>query len=178
MIESPYFILGPDGLKALKQVASRGVKMRVTTNSLHSSDATYVISAMASHFSFVKEVGLDLFLVDGDRPGAHGELSRDSRWGIHAKRAVFDRKHTLVGTYNIDPRSANLNGELVIICKDSPELAEATLKSMEQRLEVASHAIGEGEIKSMDALYSKASWKMKMAMLLLMPFSNLFQFLL
>lgn len=116
--------------------------------------------------------------MNGDQSGDQGLYMKEARWGVHAKRAVFDKKHTLVGTYNIDPRSANLNGELVIICKDSPELAEATLLSMEERLKVASQIIGEGEIKNMDALYSKAGFKTKVMMILMMPFSSLFQFLL
>ena len=133
---------------------------------------------MATHFGLAKDIGMDLFLMNGDQSGDQGLYMKKARWGVHAKRAVFDKKHTLVGTYNIDPRSANLNGELVIICKDSPELAEATLISMEERLKVASQIIGGGEIKNMDALYSKASFKTKAMMVLMMPFSSLFQFLL
>ena len=39
------------------------------------------------------------------------------RWGLHSKRGVIDGDTTLLGTYNIDPRSANLNSELMVVCR-------------------------------------------------------------
>ena len=41
---------------------------------------------------------------------------------LHAKTAVVDRKTLFVGTYNLDPRSQNLNTEAGIVM-DSPKLA-------------------------------------------------------
>jgi putative cardiolipin synthase len=40
---------------------------------------------------------------------------------------VVDRKHILIGTYNVDPRSANFNSELMLICRNNPELANELL---------------------------------------------------
>jgi putative cardiolipin synthase len=33
-------------------------------------------------------------------------------FGLHAKTSVFDRKATFVGSFNVDPRSINLNTEM------------------------------------------------------------------
>jgi phosphatidylserine/phosphatidylglycerophosphate/cardiolipin synthase-like enzyme len=34
---------------------------------------------------------------------------------IHAKYAVFDRRYSLVGSYNLDPRSEKLNSETAVV---------------------------------------------------------------
>lgn len=46
---------------------------------------------------------------------------------IHAKYAVFDRLYSLVGSYNLDPRSEKLNSETAIVFESdslSTELAK------------------------------------------------------
>lgn len=40
----------------------------------------------------------------------------------------------MVGTYNVDPRSANLNSEMIIICRDNKELARAVKSDFNTRL--------------------------------------------
>ncbi len=178
LLESPYFILGQGGLDIFEQLANRGVKVRVLTNSLNSTDATYVTSAMASKLFEIKKYGVELHLMKGNPSASQSSISTEARWGLHAKRGVIDGKHTLVGTYNIDPRSANLNSELILICKDSAELAEATIKSMKERLLVARLMVAEGKLKDFSALSSGASFSTQVLMVLLMPLSSLFQFLL
>jgi len=53
--------------------------------------------------------------------------------GLHAKTVVFDRRTVFVGSFNLDPRSENLNTEIGLIV-ESPELgravAESTLNDM------------------------------------------------
>jgi phosphatidylserine/phosphatidylglycerophosphate/cardiolipin synthase-like enzyme len=46
---------------------------------------------------------------------------------IHAKYAVFDRRYSLVGSYNLDPRSEKLNSETAMVFENnklSTELAK------------------------------------------------------
>ena len=43
---------------------------------------------------------------------------------------VIDNKITVVGTFNLDPRSANLNTECVVIV-NSTQISERVLKGME-----------------------------------------------
>ena len=42
---------------------------------------------------------------------------------MHSKRAVIDDDTIMIGTYNVDPRSANLNAELLVVCQGSTALA-------------------------------------------------------
>ena len=50
-------------------------------------------------------------------------LSWKSRAGLHAKAMVVDRRYVVVGSYNLDPRSADINTELALLV-DSPAFAE------------------------------------------------------
>jgi len=51
---------------------------------------------------------------------------------IHAKYAVFDRRVSIVGSYNMDPRSRNLNAETAIVFENedlSSQLADMFYKN-------------------------------------------------
>jgi phosphatidylserine/phosphatidylglycerophosphate/cardiolipin synthase-like enzyme len=48
---------------------------------------------------------------------------------VHAKRGVIDGETTLLGTYNLDPRSANINSELMLMCRGQKELAAEVLRA-------------------------------------------------
>ena len=49
----------------------------------------------------------------------------DAIFGLHAKTMVVDSETLMVGTFNLDPRSANLNTEGVTIVNDA-DLARVT----------------------------------------------------
>jgi phosphatidylserine/phosphatidylglycerophosphate/cardiolipin synthase-like enzyme len=54
-------------------------------------------------------------------------------FGLHAKTMVIDNHITEIGTFNLDPRSANLNTECVTIIR-SVEVASSVLQGMEEEL--------------------------------------------
>ena len=62
------------------------------------------------------------------RAGAYGEF-RDSTPRIHAKVAAVDQRWLLVGSVNLDPRSALLNTELSVNI-DSPGLVGDALRAL------------------------------------------------
>ena len=49
--------------------------------------------------------------------------SAKAKSALHAKTYIFDRKEVYIGSFNLDPRSANLNTELGIVCV-MPKMAE------------------------------------------------------
>jgi len=55
--------------------------------------------------------GVQIWEWQGRRTGAAGRTDGT----IHAKYAVFDRRVSLVGSYNLDPRSRSLNSETAIV---------------------------------------------------------------
>jgi len=51
-------------------------------------------------------------------------------FGLHAKSMVIDNKITVIGTFNLDPRSANLNTECIVVV-NSKAITEGVLEGME-----------------------------------------------
>ena len=134
VVESPYLVLRGDGLTLMRSVLQRDVKVQFLTNTLYSTDAFYSVGALAGSLGDLQQANLQVWGYDG-RPLAQDQRPPAStRWGVHAKRALFDDRTVVIGTYNIDPRSANLNSELIIICRDNPTLAQAVARSQQARL--------------------------------------------
>jgi putative cardiolipin synthase len=177
--ESPYVIIGPGGVEVLDQLHAQGIQTTVLTNSLRSTDAFYTISALFSTLPTLTHTGFTLHAYDGSRATNLVDipLPVTDRWGLHAKRAVIDDHTVVIGTYNIDPRSANLNSEMVLICRNSPELAAQMLTSIESHLSHSNPVLSQGQLHR-SALWRNASLLDQLKMWLALPLSSMFHFLL
>jgi putative cardiolipin synthase len=131
VIISPYFVPGDDGLAALRRLLAEGVRVRVLTNSLASTDVPMVHSAYRRYRAPLLESGAEIYEirpVPGQSPHEHGVTgsggSGASRapFALHAKAFVFDDQSVFLGSANLDPRSRTLNTEVGLVV-DSPELA-------------------------------------------------------
>ena len=74
----------------------------------------------------------------GPRVGA--SPARSSRASLHAKTYVIDRKILVIGSMNLDPRSANLNTELALVIH-SPALAGQVAADLRPRHRARGRAI-------------------------------------
>jgi putative cardiolipin synthase len=97
-------------------------------------------------------------------------------WGVHAKRAVVDGKHLLIGTYNVDPRSANLNSELLIICRNQPELAIYARESIVRRAGASTKLFTTDD--AWDELIETSDSTKRLLFYLALPLAYVFDFLL
>lgn len=123
---SPYFVPGAQGTAAFAAMARQGVKLRVLTNALEATDVPVVHSGYARRRKDLLEAGVRLYEM---RSGSHHsgkpegkQLFGSSGSSLHAKTFGVDRARAFIGSFNFDPRSANLNTELGFVI-DSPELA-------------------------------------------------------
>ncbi len=67
----------------------------------------------------------------GPFPGSvRGRTSRAGRASLHSKAYVVDGKDLVIGSFNLDPRSIELNTELGLVIH-SPQLAAQVLKMFE-----------------------------------------------
>ncbi|MGI9284298.1 MAG: phospholipase D-like domain-containing protein, partial [Pseudomonadales bacterium] len=57
-------------------------------------------------------------------------IASDSHAGLHTKATVVDKHTTLIGSFNIDPRSRELNSEIGLLIK-SETFAKTVLRAME-----------------------------------------------
>lgn len=175
-VESPYFVLREDGLNLMKALTKKGIKQTYLTNSLFSTDAYYTVSTIVGELSAIKSTNAQVMLYNGSLLNQQKE-TKINRWGLHAKRAVLDKKHILIGTYNIDPRSANLNSEVLFACNNNPEIANAMLENMKNRRKNAWNLFAQKR-SPLENLTQKTSFMMKLKFYLFIPISTIFKILL
>jgi putative cardiolipin synthase len=125
LIVSPYFVPSQAGLRHLREMRERGVRVAILTNSLASTDSPAAHAGYARHREALSRAGIELYETRPD-PGMPHDLPH--RWlstspsSLHAKVIVQDRQRAIVGSLNQDPRSRLYNTEAWSIV-DSPELA-------------------------------------------------------
>ncbi|MFM0333067.1 phospholipase D family protein [Paraburkholderia strydomiana] len=123
LVVSPYFVPHDAGVTALSTLTHRGVRVAILTNSLAATDAVAVQAGYSPFRVPLLQQGVELyeFKPRQDTPTA-GIAGSRSRASLHAKTYVIDRRILVIGSMNLDPRSAHLNTELALVIH-SPELA-------------------------------------------------------
>ena len=137
-IQSPYLIATKRGQKLFKEAVDRGVKVRILTNSLASTDNLEAFSGYQNIREALLKTGVEIYEFRPDaevrREIMTGELQEKLNYsptfGLHAKSMVVDGEIAVIGTFNLDPRSANLNTECVTIIF-SKKVAQGVLNGME-----------------------------------------------
>jgi putative cardiolipin synthase len=123
---SPYFVPGEAGTVNLATLASRGVRVRILTNSLASTHAGVVHAGYAKRREDLLQAGVQLYELKttAAREARHGaaKFGSSSSTGLHAKTFAVDQGRIFVGSFNFDQRSALLNTEMGLVI-DSPALA-------------------------------------------------------
>ncbi len=138
-IQTPYLITSKLSQNLFRDAIKRGVKIRILTNSLASTDNVEAFSSYQTSRAKLLHTGVKIYEF---RPDAAermkiitGELQETLEhkpiFGLHAKTMVVDNQITVIGTFNLDPRSANLNTECVVIV-NSDKIARGVLKGMEE----------------------------------------------
>ena len=138
-IQTPYLITTALSQNLFKAAVDSGVKIRILTNSLASTDNVEAFSSYQSDRQKLLNTGVRIFEF---RPDAAertkimtGELQETLAhkpiFGLHAKSMVIDGEITVIGTFNLDPRSANLNTECIVIV-NSRKISTGVLKGMEE----------------------------------------------
>lgn len=138
LIQSPYLILPEGGIELFAELVKRGVRIRVSTNSLASTDNIPAFSGYHGQRTELLEAGVELFEFKPD-PGVRETLierypsisESNAVFALHAKSMVIDNSIIYIGTFNLDPRSANLNTEVGALI-ESEELASQLSKSIER----------------------------------------------
>ena len=119
---SPYFIPGEFGMAAMQQLADRGVRMLVLTNSLAANDSALVHLGYARYRRPMVEMGVHLYELRSTRKRNRLGLFGSSHASLHAKLVVVDQRRVFIGSLNLDARSMLTNTEMGLVI-DSPELA-------------------------------------------------------
>ena len=141
VIQSPYLVLSEPALALFKSLHSRGVRIRICTNSLASTDNLQAFSGYRNQRKKLLEMGIEIFEYRPDPAIEKQVMSRYTKlhrevpiFAIHAKTLVVDNQTVFIGTYNLDPRSENLNTEGGVIIRDThvaDEVRSAILTDMQ-----------------------------------------------
>jgi cardiolipin synthase C len=126
VIQSPYVVFSDEAMALFRAARARGVKVRIHTNSLASTDNLPAFSGYRTQRKALLAMGLEIFEFK-PHPEIQRELMRRAGtpsgppplFAVHAKTMVVDSRLAFIGTYNFDPRSQNLNTEVGVVVHDS-----------------------------------------------------------
>ena len=141
LIQSPYLVMPEGGIDLFAELVSRGVRIRISTNSLASTDNIQAFSGYHKQRKALLKAGVELYEFN-PYPAIRDELIErfpqiavyNPVFAIHAKSMVIDDRIVFIGTFNLDPRSANLNTEVGVLT-DSVELAKQLTASIERDID-------------------------------------------
>lgn len=124
-VVSSYFVPTDAGTKGLIDLANQGVKINILTNSYDATDVGAVHSGYAHHRKSLLKSGIRLYEL---KSTARRDDGKDNKlWrtrgrtttSLHAKAFAIDGHKVFIGSYNVDPRSANINSELGVLIYDN-----------------------------------------------------------
>ncbi|EJF82068.1 phospholipase D family protein [Bartonella doshiae] len=144
-ITSPYFVPGRAGTQNFSNLVSKGVDVKILTNSLAATDVALVHGGYVPYRKALLKSGVKLYELKPDS-NAHGlRLFRSSKASLHAKAFLVDRKTAFIGSLNFDPRSAALNTEMGILFECAPITARLDLLFSEETTGEMSYHLRLGE---------------------------------
>lgn len=125
VIQSPYLVPSEEALALLQQLRARGVTVRISTNSLASTDNLPAFSGYRNQRERLLAMGVQ---VHEYKPAPEVQQQLIQRltalpriapvFSLHAKTLVIDGRTVCIGTFNFDPRSENLNTEVGVVVTD------------------------------------------------------------
>lgn len=139
IIQSPYLIFDKEMTDVFSRVIKKGIKVKVLTNSLASIDNIEAFSGYHRDRKKILQMGVEIHEFKPHpkvkykimTPEVQQKINYKAILGLHSKTMIIDNKVLLIGSYNFDSRSANLNTECFIIAR-SPVLCETVGKYIEE----------------------------------------------
>jgi putative cardiolipin synthase len=135
-IQSPYLVASDAAIDLFRRALARGVRVRINTNSLASTDNLMAFSGYRSQREDLLKLGFEIREFQPEPVARRDLLARLAAahqtkpiFALHAKTLVVDHQVAFIGTFNLDPRSENLNTEAGAIIHDVT-LAQAVEQAM------------------------------------------------
>lgn len=129
LVETAYLVPRKATLELFTEARQRGVRIRVLTNSLSSTDVAAVHAGYMKRRPELLKMGVELYEFQrepaqtprqrGVKNGQRVFDGQSSEASLHSKAIVFDREVAWVGSLNLDPRSRGLNTEIGLFVHDA-----------------------------------------------------------
>ena len=144
LIANAYFVPTPSIAVALKDAAKRCVAVTLISNSPETNDLPEISMVGRGHYKDLLAVNntpevaacghTDAGIRIWEWVGQAADEERRSQGTMHSKFAVVDRRRSLVGSYNLDPRSEKLNSESAIVVEQAELSGQLARKVLEHDL--------------------------------------------
>jgi phosphatidylserine/phosphatidylglycerophosphate/cardiolipin synthase-like enzyme len=140
-IQSPYLITTELGKSIIKELVKKGVRVRVITNSLESTDNLVAYSGYQRDRKKTLATGIEVYefkphpqvRYSVTMPEMQAAMNYTPVLGLHSKTMLIDGEIAVVGSFNIDPRSVNLNTECLAIIR-SPKMVQLLSRHLEEEM--------------------------------------------
>jgi putative cardiolipin synthase len=121
IVVSPYFVPRKTGVQFFSELAARGVDVTIVTNSLAANNQVMVHGGYAPSRKPLLRSGVNIYEVrpDAEVAGSQIVAASSAKSTLHTKAFFVDGKKTFIGSFNFDPRSANLNTESGVIIQSA-----------------------------------------------------------
>ena len=139
---SAYFIPGVRFTNYLSDMAENGVRVRTLTNSQEATDVLPVHAGYVKYRDDLLRSGVEVYELKSTQ--AQRKLSDQfgilgsSSTGLHAKTFTIDNSRIFIGSFNFDPRSANLNCEMGFLI-ESPNISKIMAGLFDVQIKQASY---------------------------------------
>ncbi len=156
IVQNPYVILTEKSRAALKRASDRGVKIIIHTNSPVSTDSILTQAFFLKDWKEVMQAlpNARVFVFVGKNK-------------LHAKVFVFDKTVSVVGTYNMDYMSEQINGEDVCAIKSAEFSKDCRDRIFEDIAQSKEYKIGINEKGEAYEIYGPGSFTDKKTMFIL-----------
>ena len=159
IIFSPYFVPGKGGVAFLQGLRDKGVRVRILTNSLSSTDVSAVHAGYSRYRKALLRMGVELYELNKNLSKEERKAMKeggigDSRASLHAKSFVLDRKQVFVGSLNLDARSVIQNTEIGVVF-ESTEIAGDIADGFDRRIDKVAFRL---ELQRDDQGHEKIAW--------------------
>lgn len=141
-IMTAYFVPRKDGIEGFTELQKSGVDVTIITNSLASNNQFTVHSGYAPSRKPLLEAGVKIYEVrpDAEIEGTEFVNASSATATLHTKAFIVDDKEVFIGSFNFDPRSANINTELGVIIRSS-EIAQNFSKVVGEKLKTQTYEV-------------------------------------
>ena len=123
IIQTAYLIPDEGTMNTIETLAGRGVRVRIMTNSALSNNHISVHAHYMKHREPIINAGAELYELRADAElldhyrEVDSEIA-DSHAGLHTKALVADGRISVIGSYNMDPRSRIWNSEIALVVRN------------------------------------------------------------
>jgi cardiolipin synthase C len=145
LIVSPYFVPGKMMMGEFAQLRARGVRIRVLTNSLASTDAPAAHAGYLRYRKQLLSMGVELYEMRAEQEGTTeglgstagfgsggtggGSKGGSARASLHSKALIIDGRLAVIGSMNLDLRSQRKNSEVALLLRSGRLARIATEKT-------------------------------------------------